>query len=63
MKEIEQRIGIGELNRQIEERLAARKSKNFEVSDRIRGELAKIGIELEDRKDQPTTWKYRRVGG
>jgi cysteinyl-tRNA synthetase len=49
-------IGIEKLNEQIERRLAARKVKDFEESDRIRDELARIGIVLNDTKDS-STWE------
>ncbi|HWX82045.1 MAG TPA: cysteine--tRNA ligase [Xanthobacteraceae bacterium] len=38
---------------------AARKAKNFEESDRIRDELAKMGVVLKDTKDG-TTWEIAR---
>jgi cysteinyl-tRNA synthetase len=45
-------------------RLAARRAKNFAESDRIRDELAAMGIALKDGKDadgQPTTtWEVKR---
>jgi cysteinyl-tRNA synthetase len=40
-------------------RNAARKAKNFEESDRIRDELAAMGVVLKDSKDG-TTWKIAR---
>ena len=43
----------------IEARNAARKAKNFEESDRIRDELAKMGVVLKDTKDG-TTWEIAR---
>src|SRR5262245_27818791 len=52
-------IGIEKLNRRIEERLQARRAKNFKESDRIRDELAAIGIVLKDSKDS-TTWELAR---
>jgi cysteinyl-tRNA synthetase len=52
-------IGIEELNRRIESRLAARKIKNFAESDRIRDELAAMGVVLKDTKDG-TTWDIAR---
>jgi cysteinyl-tRNA synthetase len=57
---ITEEIGIGELNRRVEERLEARRSKDFANSDRIRDELKAKGIELEDHKDGTTTWKVSR---
>jgi hypothetical protein len=56
---IRDRIGIEELNRRIESRLAARKIKNFAESDRIRDELAAMGVVLKDTKDS-TTWEIAR---
>jgi cysteinyl-tRNA synthetase len=44
----------------IEARNAARKTKNFKESDRIRDELKGMSVELEDKKDGTTTWKVRR---
>ncbi len=43
----------------IEARAAARKAKNFAESDRIRDELAGLGIVLKDGKDG-TTWEIAR---
>jgi cysteinyl-tRNA synthetase len=40
-------------------RTAARSRKDFKESDRIRDELLKMGVELEDHKDRPTTWKLK----
>jgi len=34
----------------------ARKRKDFEVSDKIRDELLKVGVQLEDQKDG-VRWK------
>ena len=59
MQEIERRIGISELNKRIERRLNVRKERNFAESDRIRDELAKMGVVLKDSKDG-TTWEIAR---
>ena len=40
-------------------RIAARRAKNFTESDRIRDELAKMGVVLKDSKDG-TTWEIAR---
>jgi cysteinyl-tRNA synthetase len=40
-------------------RLIARKSKNFIESDRIRDDLAKMGVTLKDTKEN-TTWELKR---
>jgi len=58
-KYVEESIGIEALNDYIEARLKARRERNFEESDRIRNELAKIGIALKDTKDG-TTWEIAR---
>ncbi|MEX0841234.1 MAG: cysteine--tRNA ligase, partial [Xanthobacteraceae bacterium] len=52
-------IDHNEINRLIQERTAARKAKNFAESDRIRDELAKMGVVLHDTKDG-TTWEIAR---
>jgi cysteinyl-tRNA synthetase len=43
----------------IDARNTARKAKNFKESDRIRDELAAMGVELKDSKDG-TTWEIAR---
>ena len=43
----------------ISARATARKAKNFAESDRIRDELAKMGVVLRDTKDG-TTWEIAR---
>ena len=48
-----------EIESRIAARNAARKSKNFAESDRIRDELAALGIVLKDSKDG-TTWEVAR---
>jgi cysteinyl-tRNA synthetase len=47
------------VSRLVEARNAARKAKNFAESDRIRDELAKMGVVLKDSKDG-TTWEVAR---
>ena len=41
----------------IDARNAARKTRNFKEADRIRDELKAMRAELEDHKDGTTTWK------
>ncbi|MFL5230645.1 MAG: DALR domain-containing protein, partial [Microvirga sp.] len=41
-------------------RTAARTAKNWGESDRIRDELAAMGIALKDNKDGTTTWEVAR---
>ena len=43
----------------IEARIHARAAKNFKESDRIRDELAAMGVVLKDSKDG-TTWEIAR---
>jgi cysteinyl-tRNA synthetase len=47
------------INRLVEARMAARKAKDFKESDRIRDELAAMGVVLKDGKDG-TTWEIAR---
>ena len=44
----------------VNERLAARKAKNWAESDRIRDELAALGVALKDNKDGTTSWEAKR---
>ncbi len=41
-------------------RLEARKNKNWTESDRIRDELAAMGIAIKDNKDGTTSWEVKR---
>ncbi len=41
-------------------RLAARASKDWAESDRIRDELAAMGVALKDNKDGTTSWEFKR---
>src|SRR5882757_6313172 len=45
------------IDERIAARLAARKAKNWAESDRIRDELAKAGVVLEDKPGGTTTWR------
>ena len=40
-------------------RQKAREEKNWAMSDFIRDELAKLGINLKDQKDKPTSWSFQ----
>jgi cysteinyl-tRNA synthetase len=44
----------------IEARNAARAAKNWAEADRIRDELAAMGVVLKDNKNGTTTWEVRR---
>jgi len=50
---------VGNIQELIDARNAARKAKNFAESDRIRDELAAMGVVLKDSKDG-TTWEIAR---
>jgi cysteinyl-tRNA synthetase len=52
-------VDEGKVVNLIEARNAARKAKNFKESDRIRDELAAMGVVLKDSKDG-TTWEIAR---
>ena len=60
----QQRSGIDavRVDASIAERLAARKAKDWAASDRIRDELAALGVVLKDNKDGTTTWSVGRKG-
>jgi cysteinyl-tRNA synthetase len=47
------------IDARVAERIAARKAKDFKASDRIRDELAQMGVVLKDSKDG-TTWEIAR---
>jgi cysteinyl-tRNA synthetase len=46
--------------RLVEDRLLARHNKDWKESDRIRDELAAMGIAIKDNKDGTTTWEVNR---
>jgi cysteinyl-tRNA synthetase len=48
---------IGEL---LAARADARANKNWQESDRLRDELAKIGVTIKDNKNGSTTWEFKR---
>src|SRR5262249_23859178 len=47
------------IERLIAARTEARKGKNFGEADSIRGELTRMGVEIEDHKDGTTSWKIK----
>ena len=52
-------IDVEWVKRKIEERTVARKNKDYETADKIRDELAKYGVVLEDSRNY-TRWKVKR---
>jgi len=56
---IERKIDPLEINKRIADRDDARQAKNFKEADRIRDELAAMGVVLKDSKDG-TTWEIAR---
>ncbi len=57
--EVNSKATSDEVNKLVSARNAARKVKNFAEADRIRDELAKMGVVLKDTKDG-TTWEIAR---
>ena len=58
-------VDTAQVEAMVAARLAARKAKDFKESDRIRDELAAMGIQLKDAKDKATgeivtTWEAKR---
>ena len=58
-KQAKRDIDVSKVETLIAARTAARQSKNFKESDRIRDELAAMGVVLKDSKDG-TTWEVAR---
>ena len=52
-------IDVGEIEALVAARAAARVAKNWAESDRLRNELARLGIAIKDSKDG-TTWEFKR---
>jgi cysteinyl-tRNA synthetase len=60
LEKVKPTVELGRIESLVGARVAARKSKDFAEADRIRNELATMGVELEDRKDGTTLWKVKR---
>jgi cysteinyl-tRNA synthetase len=54
------RAEIERIESLIAERTAARANKDWRESDRLREELAKEGVAIQDNKGGPTTWELMR---
>ena len=48
------------ISRLLAERAATRANKDWKASDRIRDQLAQMGVTIKDNKDGPTTWEIKR---
>jgi cysteinyl-tRNA synthetase len=59
-QDLRDRVLDGRVKELVEERSAARAAKNWAESDRIRDELADMGIAVKDNKDGTTTWEVAR---
>jgi cysteinyl-tRNA synthetase len=53
-------VDAAAVNALISARLDARKAKNWAESDRLRDELAKLGVAIKDNKDGTTSWEVKR---
>lgn len=56
----ESTVSREQIVRLVEDRLLARHNKDWKESDRIRDELAAMGIAIKDNKDGTTTWEVKR---
>ena len=56
----EARIDAAKIEAIVAERVAARTARNWPESDRLRDELAALGVAIKDNKDGTTTWEPKR---
>jgi cysteinyl-tRNA synthetase len=56
----EARINESQIKAIIADRAAARRAKNWSESDRLRDQLATLGVAVKDNKDGTTTWEPKR---
>jgi cysteinyl-tRNA synthetase len=54
------RINASEINAIVAARSAARANRNWAESDRLRDQLAAVGVAIKDNKDGTTTWEPKR---
>jgi cysteinyl-tRNA synthetase len=54
------RIDATKIEAIVAERAAARTARNWAESDRLRDELAALGVAIKDNKDGTTTWEPKR---
>jgi cysteinyl-tRNA synthetase len=51
---------IERVEKLVAERTVARANKDWRESDRLRDELAEMGVAIQDNKGGPTTWELKR---
>jgi cysteinyl-tRNA synthetase len=56
----EARIDVAKIDAIVADRVTARRAKNWAESDRLRDELAALGVAIKDNKDGTTTWEPKR---
>jgi cysteinyl-tRNA synthetase len=56
----EAKIDAAEINAIVAERAQARAARNWAESDRLRDQLAALGVAIKDNKDGATTWELKR---
>ena len=54
------RIDANEIDAIVAARATARANKNWAESDRLRNQLAMLGVAIKDNKDGTTTWEPKR---
>jgi cysteinyl-tRNA synthetase len=54
------KIDAAEIDAIVAERASARASRNWAESDRLRDQLAALGVAIKDTKDGATTWELKR---
>jgi cysteinyl-tRNA synthetase len=55
----QQRLSSEKIEALVEERMEAKKRRDFKRSDEIRQQLAESGIIVEDTRDGSVRWKYK----
>jgi cysteinyl-tRNA synthetase len=53
-------VDVARIHEYVAARAAARAARNWQESDRIRDELAAMGVILRDNKDGTTSWELKR---
>jgi cysteinyl-tRNA synthetase len=56
----EAKIDAAAINAIVAERAQARAARNWAESDRLRDQLAELGVAIKDNKDGATTWELKR---